>query len=84
MNTMVIPQVQSLSIKSKPEEIANMKDVDDNSTWFLVSTKVYKIFNDVEYKDTVTGYEPKKRLYHILYLSYFKLYVTLIRDVIDF
>ena len=44
-----------------------MEDVDDNSTRVLVGTKVFKVFNDVEYKGTVTGYDPKTRLYHILY-----------------
>ena len=44
-----------------------MAYVDDDSTRFLVGTKVFKVFNDVEYKDAVTGYDHKKQLYHILY-----------------
>ena len=55
------------TIKSKPEELSNMEDIDDNTTQFSVGTKVYKVFNDMEYKGTVTGYDHKKRLYHILY-----------------
>ena len=44
-----------------------MVDVDDNSTRFLVGTKAFKVFNDVEYKSAVTGYDHKKQLYHILH-----------------
>ena len=55
------------TIKSKPEELPDMADVDNDSTRFVVDAKVFKIFNDVEYKDAVTGYDHKKRLYHILY-----------------
>ena len=55
------------TVKSKPEELPNMTDVDDDSTRFVTGTKVFKVFNDVEYKDAVTRYDHKKRLYHILY-----------------
>ena len=55
------------TIKSKPEELLDMADIDDDSTRFLVGRKVFKVFNDVEYKGSVTGYDHKKRLYHILY-----------------
>ena len=44
-----------------------MDDVDDNTTRFPVGTKIFKVFNDVEYKGTVTGYDHKRKLYHILY-----------------
>ena len=44
-----------------------MADVDDDSTRLLVGTKVFKVFNDVKYKGTVTGYDHTKQLYHILY-----------------
>ena len=54
------------TIKSKPEELPNMADIDDDSTRFLVGTKVFKVFDDVKYKGAVTGYDHKKRLYHIL------------------
>ena len=55
------------TIKSKPEELPYMADVDDDSDRFITGTKVFKVFNDVEYKGTVTGYDHKKNLYHILY-----------------
>ena len=55
------------TIKFKPEELLVMEDVDDDSTIFLVGTKVFKVFKDVEYKGAVTGYDHKKQLYHILY-----------------
>ena len=55
------------TIKSKPEELPDMADVDDDSDRFITGTKVFKVFNDVEYKGTVTGYDHKKKLYHILY-----------------
>ena len=44
-----------------------MADVDDDSDRFITGTKIFKVFNDVEYKGAVTGYDHKKRLYHILY-----------------
>ena len=44
-----------------------MADADDDSDWFITGTKVFKVFNDVEYKCTATGYDHKKKLYHILY-----------------
>ena len=54
-------------IKSKSEESPDMADVDDDSTRFLVGTKVFKVFNDIEYKGAVTGYDHKKRFNHIIY-----------------
>ena len=47
-------------IKSKPEELPDMADVDDDSTRFITSTKVVKAFNEVKYKGAVTGYDYKK------------------------
>ena len=44
-----------------------MKEVVNESTTFYVGTKTFKVFNDVEYKGSVKGYDHKKRLYHILY-----------------
>ena len=55
------------NIKSKPERMQDMDEVDDGSTRFVADTKIFKIFNDVEYKGTVTGYDHKLSLYHILY-----------------
>ena len=55
------------TIKSKPEELPDMADVDDDSTRFVTGTKVFKVFNDVEYKGVVAGYDHKTQLYHILY-----------------
>ena len=64
-NTCIKAYNQNLT--SKPEELPDMADVDDDFTRFLVSTKVFKVFNDVKYKGAVTGYDHKKQLYHILY-----------------
>ena len=44
------------TIKSKTEELPDMADVDDYSTRFVTGTKVFKVFNDVEYKGAVTMY----------------------------
>ena len=41
------------TIKSKPEKLLNMKDVDDRSTRLSLSTFVYKVFNDLEYRGKV-------------------------------
>ena len=57
------------NIKSKPKEMPDMDEVDDGSTRFVAGTKDFKIFNDVEHKGTVTGYDHKSRLYHILYVN---------------
>ena len=38
------------TIKSKPEELPDMADVNVDSTRFVTGTKVFKVFNDVEYK----------------------------------
>ena len=39
-----------------------MDEVDYDRTKFVVGTKIFKIFNDVEYKGTVTGCDHKLRL----------------------
>ena len=55
------------NIKSKPLSDSDLQDVDDGTKRYEVGTKIFKIFNDVEYKGSVTGYDPKRKLYHILY-----------------
>jgi len=57
------------SIKQKPEEMDEdqMKDVDDGSERFPTGTKIYKVFNEIEYAGEVTGYDNKSKLYHIKY-----------------
>ena len=47
-------------IKSKPVSDSDLKDVDDGTKRYEEGTKIFKIFNDVEYKGTVTGYDPKQ------------------------
>ena len=54
-------------IKSKPVSDSDLQDVDDGTKRYDVGTKIFKIFNDVKYKGTITGYNCKKKLYHILY-----------------
>ena len=49
------------TIKSKPIPDLDSKDVDDDTTRFLVGTKIFKVFNDVEYKEFFTGYGHKKK-----------------------
>ena len=55
------------NINSKPVSDYDLQDVDDGTKRYEDGTKIFKIFNDVEYKGTITGYDPKKKLYHILY-----------------
>ena len=55
------------TIKSKPIPDLDLEDADDKSTKFPVSKKIFKVFNNVEYKGYVTGYDHKRKLYHILY-----------------
>lgn len=55
------------TIKSKPLPDLDLRGVDDETTRFPVGTKIFKVFNDVEYKVSVTGYDHKKKLYHIMY-----------------
>ena len=56
------------TIKSKPEELSNMVDINDNSARFSLGTTIYKIiFNDIEYKREVKWYNSNKKLYHIKY-----------------
>ena len=55
------------TINSKPVLDSDISDVDDGTKRYEVGTKIFKVFNDVEYKGTITGYDLKKKLYHILY-----------------
>ena len=54
------------SIKSKPVYDFDLQDVDDGTKRYDVGMKIFKIFNDVKYKGTVTGYDCKKKLSYIL------------------
>ena len=54
-------------IKSKPKKLPDMKEVDNGSTRFPLGTYVCKVFNDIEYKGKVQGYDPRKKLYFIVY-----------------
>ena len=38
-----------------------------NEEQYKIGTKIFKIFNDVEYKESVTGYNFDTKLYQILY-----------------
>ena len=57
------------SIKQKPEDMNEdeMKDVNDGTDCFPTGTKIYKVFNNIEYAGKVTGYDNKSKLYHIKY-----------------
>ena len=44
-----------------------MKDVDDGTERFPTGTRIYKVFNHIEYAGEVTGYDNKSKLYHIKY-----------------
>ena len=54
-------------IKSKPEKLHDMKDVDGGSTRFPHGTFVYKVSIGLEYRGKVQGCNPNKKLYHIVY-----------------
>ena len=54
------------TIKSKPEKLPDMKDVDDESERFGLGMTVYKVFNDIEYIGKVQGYNPHTKLYFIV------------------
>ena len=55
------------TIKLEPDKLPDMKDVDDGSTQYPLSTYVYKVFNDIEYRGKVQEYDPHKKLYFIVY-----------------
>ena len=42
------------SIKSKSEDVPGMNDVDDRSTRFITSTKVFRVFNGVDFKNKLS------------------------------
>ena len=46
---------------------SDLSDVDHRTERYDLETKIFKVFNDVEYKGTINGYDLKKKLYHILY-----------------
>ena len=51
-----------------PEEIERLKlDGDPKEPRYKYGTKIFKIFNKVEYKGTVVNHDPETRLYKILY-----------------
>ena len=51
-------------IKAKPDPL---EKVDDGTGRFPFKTKVYKAWNNVEYKGEVQGYDPKEKYYKIVY-----------------
>ena len=55
------------TIQSKLLPDLDLKDVDDETTRLWVSTKIFKVLNDVEYKVSITGNDHKKKLYHNIY-----------------
>ena len=54
-------------IKSKPDDF---EALDDNSSRFPFKTKVYKVFDGVEYKGEIRGYDEKQKTYKIVSVSY--------------
>lgn len=55
------------TIKSKPEKLTDMKDVDDESIIFLLDTFVYKVLDHLKYRGKVQRYNPNKKLHFIVY-----------------
>ena len=51
-------------IKSKPDDF---EALDDNTSRFPFKTKVYKVFDGVEYKGEIRGYDKKQKTYKIVY-----------------
>ena len=54
-------------IKSKALPNLDLENINDRITRYLLGTQTFKVFNDVEYKDLVTGYNHKKKIYHMIY-----------------
>ena len=50
------------TIESKPVYYSDLQDVYDGTKRYDFETKIFKIFNDVEYKGTITGYNCKKKV----------------------
>ena len=59
------------------EPATDMDAVDDGSTRYHVGTIVYKVFAKTEYKGTVTGYDPSRKLYHVIYMKMMILRTTI-------
>ena len=57
------------SIKQKPDNMDTdqMNEVDNGEKRYTPGTKIYKVFNGLEYAGEVTGYDNKSKLYHIKY-----------------
>ena len=43
-----------------------MNEVDNGGICYPLGTKVYKVFNDIEYADKITDHYHKSNLYHII------------------
>ena len=55
------------TIKSKVVHDEVNEELDDGSKRFGYNSKVFKVFNNVEYKGNVVGYNPKTKIYQIEY-----------------
>ena len=57
------------SIKQKPDNMDTdqISEVDNGEKRYTPGTKIYKVFNGLEYAGEVTGYDSKSKLYHIKY-----------------
>ena len=48
-------------------ETEDPDEFDDGTTRHSIGTKVWKVFGGLEYKGTITGYDHKRKWYHVLY-----------------
>lgn len=44
----------------------DLKDIDNGTKRYNVGTKIFKVFNDVQYKGTVTGYDHRKCIIYFM------------------
>ena len=56
-----------IKLKHLEEPSEDIDTVDDDSTRYNVGTIVFKVFEKIEHKGTVSGYDLADKLYHILY-----------------
>ena len=55
------------AIHDDVDEELDDEELDDGSKRFENGCKVFKFFNNVEYKGSVVGYNPKNKLYQVQY-----------------
>ena len=58
---------RNIKLKHSEERSEDILAFDNGSTRFNVGTLVFKVFGKVEYRESVKGYDPLNKLYHIVY-----------------